>query len=283
MDVALVSCRTLPEPDPDAEPLLRALAEAEIATEVLAWDDSRVDWSRPRVSVLRSTWNYPHSLESFLDWAEKTASVSELWNPLHVVRWSSYKGYLLELEKAGVPVTPTALLRRGSPSTLQRIRQERGWAELVVKPAVSAASFKTLRVGPGTAEAGEAHLRELLRDRDVLVQQYLPSVEGYGERALIWIDGQLTHAVRKSPRFDGEDESVTAAPVEISDAEAALARQALAAVRGPLFYARVDMAPGPDGSPLLMELELVEPSLFFPQSPEALDRFVAGIVRRLKS
>jgi hypothetical protein len=283
LDLALVSCRRLPEPDPDAEPLLQALAGAGIETEVLAWDDPDVDWSRPRLSVLRSTWNYPHSLEAFLDWAEKTSSVSGLWNPLHVVRWSAHKGYLLELEESGVPITPTALLRRGSRTTLEQVRRERGWTETVVKPAVSAASFKTLRVGPESSEVGETHLRELLRDRDVLVQRYLPSVESYGERALIWIDGELTHAVRKSPRFDGEDESVSTDSVQISDAEAALARQALRVVRGPLLYARVDLAPGPDGSPVLMELELVEPSLFFPQNPGALERFVSGIRGRLKS
>jgi O-ureido-D-serine cyclo-ligase len=87
--------------------------------------------------------------------------------------------------------------------------------------------------------------------------------------------------VRKSPRFEGDDESVSTTAVEITAAEAALARTVLANVDGPLLYARVDVAPGPDGQPLLMELELVEPSLFFPQCPTALDRFVSGVRRRL--
>jgi hypothetical protein len=281
VDVALVSCRELPEPDPDAALLYQALASAGLDTELLAWDDPGVDWSRARLTVVRSTWNYPRYREAFLAWAEQTASASELWNPFPIVRWNTYKGYLLELERGGVPVVPTLLLPCGSTATLRGIREEHDWSVVVIKPAVSASSFKTRRIGPEMSEAGEAHLRELLHERDVLVQRYLPSVESYGERALVWVDGELTHAVRKSPRFEGDDESVSTVSVEISTAEAALAQRALAAVRGPLLYARVDVAPGPDGQPLLMELELVEPSLFFSQCPRALDRFVSAVRRRL--
>ena len=281
LDVALVSCVKLPEPDPDAAPLARALADAGIAAEVLAWDDGAADWSRARLTLLRSAWNYPTRRDAFLDWAGRVAGVSRLWNPLRVIRWNTYKGYLLELDDKGVPVTPTVLLKRGSETTLRAILEERAWQEVVVKPAISASSFRTRRFGRAEQDAGEAHLRELLAERDVLVQRYLPSVEDHGERALVWIDGELTHAVRKTPRFEGQDESVSGEAVAISPAEADLARRAIDEVGAPLLYARIDVAPGPDGEPVLMELELVEPSLFFPQCPQALDRFVAGLRRRL--
>jgi hypothetical protein len=281
LDVALVSCVELPEPDPDAAPLARALAAAGIESEVVAWDDGEADWSRARLAVLRSAWNYPPRRGEFLAWAERASAMSELWNPLPVVRWNSYKGYLLELEAKGIPVAPTVLFPRGSAVPLREILAERAWRDVVVKPAVSAASFKTRRFGPADLEAGEAHLQALVAERDVLVQRYLPSVEDYGERALVWIDGELTHAVRKRPRFEGEDESVSTEAVAISAAEAALAQRVLEAVPASLLYARVDVAPGPDGGSVLMELELIEPSLFFPQDPAALDRFVAGLRRRL--
>lgn len=281
LDVALASCRTLPEPDPDAAPLGRALAEAGLSAEVLAWDDAAADWSRARATVLRSTWNYPSRIDAFLAWARRVDSCSRLWNPLPVVRWNTDKRYLLELERKGIPVTPTVLLPRGSIVTLHEVLGETGWREAVVKPAVSAASFRTRRVGPDDAGGGEAHLRGLLDERDVLVQRYLPSVEDYGERALVWIDGELTHAVRKTPRFEGEDESVSVDPVPIATSESRLARRVIEAVGQPLLYARVDVAPGPSGEPLVMELELVEPSLFFTQGPSALERFVAGIRSRL--
>jgi hypothetical protein len=149
----------------------------------------------------------------------------------------------------------------------------------VVKPAVSAGSRLTLRAGAATAR-GEAHLRALVAREDALVQPYLPAVEGHGERSLIFIDGELMHAVRKGPRFVGEAESITG-PFGVSDDEAGLARAALAAAPSPVLYARVDLAPGPDGRPILMELELIEPSLFFDSGPRALERLVAAVGRRL--
>jgi hypothetical protein len=282
MDVTLVSCVDLPEPDPDAAPLAAALAAAGIEAQVLGWDDPGAEWSGARLTVFRSSWNYPQHRDAFLDWAERVTAVSELWNPLPVVRWNSHKRYLLDLAERGVPVTPTLLLEKGAAASLDALLCEQGWDEAVVKPAVSAASFKTLHVTPDRRAEGQAHLNELLAERDVLVQQYLPAVQDHGERALVSIEGELTHAVRKSPRWEGEDESVSAGAMPISDAEAALARRALAAVDGGLLYARIDMAPGPDGEPVVMELELVEPSLFFPQGPRALELFVDGIRRRLR-
>lgn len=282
MDVALATCRVLPEPDFDAEPLVEALTAAGIDTGFLAWDDPAADWSRARLTLLRSTWNYPEFPDDFMAWADRTSQVTDLWNPLSVVRWNVHKSYLLDLEAQGVPVAPTELVEQGSRRYLQEILDHRGWDQVVIKPAVSAASYRTLKIGPGETSPGERHLRELSSERDVLVQSYLPSVEGHGERALVWVEGQVTHAVRKTPRFRGEDEAVSG-PVDISGAELDLAHKAVAAIEGEPLYARIDMAPGPAGDPVVMELELIEPSLFFPQGPAALTRLVEGILRRLES
>jgi hypothetical protein len=284
MDVALATCRVLPEPDTDEAPALGALRAAGLHAEALAWDDPGADFSAARVTVLRATWNYPDDPRRFLAWVERTAAVTELWNPLTTVRWNLHKGYLLELERAGVPVVPTELIRRGEATALAEILAERGWSDAVIKPAVSNASRLTVRSGPETIGAGEAHLRGLAAQEDVLVQPYVASVEGYGERSLVWIDGEITHAVRKSPRLVSQHEAVTG-PLPVSAAEAEVAGAALAvalaAGRGDeLLYARIDLAPGPDGTPQVMELELIEPSLFFPFSPAALDRFVRAVARR---
>jgi hypothetical protein len=158
---------------------------------------------------------------------------------------------------------------------------ERGWERVVIKPAISAASYRTLSAGHDDLERGETHLAALLAERDALVQPYLKSVEDPGERALVWVDGELTHAVRKRPRFAGDAESVAPEAVPISPAERDVALAAVAAVEGPLLYARIDVANGPDGDPVVMEVELIEPSLFFAQGPRALERLVAAIGREL--
>jgi glutathione synthase/RimK-type ligase-like ATP-grasp enzyme len=279
IDVALASCQVLPEPDLDEAPLLGALRAAGLRAEVLAWDDPAADFASARLTLLRATWNYADRPEVFGDWLARTAAATALWNPLSVVRWNLHKGYLLDLARAGVPVTPTHLAPRGSSERLADVAAERGWSDVVVKPAVSAGSRLTMRVRAGS-ERGEAHLRALVGREDALVQPYLPAVEGHGERALVVIDGELTHAVRKAPRFVGEAESVTG-PFAVSGDEAALARAALAAAPEPVLYARVDVAPGADGRPVLMELELIEPALFFEHGPRALARLVDAIARHL--
>ncbi|HVU52376.1 MAG TPA: hypothetical protein VHL80_16895 [Polyangia bacterium] len=279
LDVALASCQVLPKIDRDQAPLLGALRAAGLRAEVLAWDDPAADFASARLTLLRATWNYTQQPDRFAGWLASTAAASALWNPLPVVRWNLHKGYLLELQRAGVPVTPTHLVPRGSAERLADVAAARGWGDVVVKPAVSAGSRLTLRAGAAT-QRGEAHLRAIVARQDALVQPYLPAVEGHGERALVFIDGELTHAVRKAPRFAGDAESVTG-PFDVSDDEAALARAVLAAAPAPVLYARVDVAPGADGRPVLMELELIEPSLFFAHGPRAVERLVAAIGRRL--
>ena len=280
MDLFIASCRELPEPDLDAAPLESALLGVGITSQVVPWDDPKAPWSDAPAILIRSTWNYPHHPEAFMDWLSRVSATAPMWNPAEIVRWNVHKGYLNELAEAGLPVTPTVLVRRGSDQSLRSIMQEQGWARAVVKPAISAASFRTLRVDDCHSQEAESHLRLLASDADVLVQAYLDSVEDYGERALVWIDGELTHSVRKTPRWDGEDECVSQA-MPIRPEEAELAARAVAAVSSELLYARIDVAPGPSGSPILMELELIEPSLFFPQHPAALQRYVEAVRRRL--
>jgi len=189
------------------------------------------------------------------------------------------KRYLLDLPVRGVLVVPTVFLERGRPADVDGLAEERGWTDIVIKPAVGAGSFETHLVSAHAPDAA-ALCRRLVADRDMLVQRYLPSVANYGERALVWIDGEFTHAVRKSPRFAADEERVSES-LSITAAERAVGTAAIAPVQDRLLYARVDVAPGPTDEPLVMELELVEPSLFLLQSPPALERFVSAIRRRV--
>jgi glutathione synthase/RimK-type ligase-like ATP-grasp enzyme len=277
-DVALASCAPLPEPDPDQQPLMDALAERGLRVATLAWDDARVDWRQARLVVLRSTWNYPRRAQDFLRWVEDTAAVTTLLNPPEVVRANIHKSYLLDLERRGVAVVTTRLVRQGDAAPLSAVAD--GWERVVVKPAISAASLDTIRVDRADFARGEEHLRMIVSARDALVQPYQASVEGSGERALVCVDGMLTHAVRKHPRFSAEEESVSAA-LPLADDERALAEQALATVGRPLLYARVDVARDAAGRPMVMERELIEPSLFLVQHPPALERFADAIARRV--
>ncbi len=280
--VGLVTCRVLPEPDPDQEPLLAALRERGLVPELLAWDANPADGSMRDLCVFRSCWNSHERPGEFLAWLDGAARRCRFLNPPDVVRWNFHKRYLLELSSAGVPVVPTRLFSRGA--TPAAIPDAPGWDDVVVKPAISAASFRTRRFPAGArAEAG-AFLETLLGERDALVQPYVAGVEREGERAIVWIDGAVTHAVRKSPRFAGAEESVSGS-LPATEEERGIAERAIAAVRrrlgGPLLYARVDLMPDAAGRPLVSELELIEPSLFLAQEPAALLRLVDAIEREV--
>lgn len=278
--IAVATCRVLPEPDPDQDLLLEGLRAAGLEPELHAWDGADAGLAGFDACLLRSTWNYPEHPADFEAWLEGAGRSTRVFNPVELVRWNLHKRYLLELGSCGVPVVPTALVSRGSRRGLASLLEARGWDDVVIKPAVSAGSMRTRRFRPHQREEGEAFLAELSADADTLVQRYESSVEEGGERALVWIDGEFTHAVAKAPRFDTDDESVSEAlPLEGPDR--ALAERLIAPLAGRLLYARVDVMDDERGLPRLSELELIEPSLFLLQNPAALDRLVSGLRRRL--
>jgi hypothetical protein len=282
MRIAIATTEPLPEPDPDQELLLAAIRAHGAEVEMLSWCTSTTDPASFDLIVLRSTWDSHWKPAAFRSWCERTGARTRLANPARTVAWNLHKSYLRDLEERGVPIVPTAWVERGERADLDAIIAELGSAELVIKPAISAGSWKTRRFTDHDRDAARAFLAELASEADAMVQPYLRSTETSGERALIWIDGELTHSVRKSPRFSGEDESVSAALVP-SDEECAFALRTLEAAAQPgLLYARVDVMRGERGELLLSELELIEPSLFLKQHPPALERLARGIVARAR-
>jgi hypothetical protein len=283
--IAVATCRVKPEPDPDETPLLAALTARGVHAETLAWDDpAAAPADEFDLVVIRSTWNYFLDPARFVDWAQRTASATLLRNAEAAVRWNLHKRYLLELERAGLPVVATALVPQGPEPDLAALCAARGWPEIVVKPAVSASSFRTRRFA-AEEHAAQAFLRSLCAHRDALVQPALPGFTDPGERAHVWIAGEHTHCVNKQPRFAGEDERVSGAQAPSAE-ERALMRRVLAAlphdVRRDLLYARLDLVSDPDGRLLVSELELLEPSLFLIQHPPALERLAAAVAAAAK-
>ena len=275
--VGVVTCRPLPEPDPDEGLLMSALETAGLAPTLLPWNDPEADPGGFDLCVLRSCWDYHLAPRKFLRWAERAAARSRLLNPVEVVRWNLHKGYLRQLESAGVPIVPTAWIGASDEVVLEELMINRGWMDVVVKPAVGAGSHMTRRVAiAGAPGEGQRFLAEVAARGDVLVQPFLDSVLSSGERAIVWIDGEFTHQVVKRPRYHGENEQVSAAD-QPAAGDLEIAERALACIDPGLLYARVDIVDDAEGKPVISELELLEPSLFLLQHPPALERLVAGI------
>jgi glutathione synthase/RimK-type ligase-like ATP-grasp enzyme len=284
MRVAIATCLNIPEPDPDEALLRDALTVRGARVRTLAWDaEGAAGEPEPsELVVLRSTWNYFEAPERFLAWVDRAAQRTRIVNPPAIVRGNTQKTYLRELSERGVDVVPTEYVAKGERRRVEDIVRERGWERVVIKPVVSAGSFQTERFDAGSLDAATRFLEARTRERDMMVQRWMPTIETHGERALVWIDGEFTHAVRKSPRFSGGAESVSEA-IPIAADERAFAERVLAIPRAEaeeLLYARVDVLRDEHGTLRVMELELIEPSLFLLQSPEALRRFVAAIEAR---
>lgn len=276
--IAIATCRTLPEPDPDEAALVGALARAGAWVSLLAWDGDTPLPAPGEVDLVlvRSTWSYARNVDAFVTWLRALGSRAKVANPVPVLLENVDKIYLRGLASRGIPIVPTAFVDRGDRRTLAAVREAHGFSEVVVKPRVSAGSWKTMRFSEGAPLAEEA-FASLVAERDVMVQPYVASVDGHGERSIVVLEGRVSHAVRKSPRFSGDAEAVARVPV--ADDERAFAERVLSSYSD-LLYARVDVARDASFGLLLMELELLEPSLFFREAPEALPGFVQSIVRR---
>jgi glutathione synthase/RimK-type ligase-like ATP-grasp enzyme len=275
----------LPDLDDDERRLIPALEEVGVVAEARVWDDPSVRWDEFRLVVIRSTWDYAERRDAFLTWCSR---VPQVLNAVPVLTWNTDKTYLRELAGAGIPTVPTTWVGIGSSAGSVLLPE----GELVVKPSVSSGSQNTSRYGNDDRAAARTHVQRLLSDgRVVMVQPYIHSVDAEGETGLIYIDGTFSHAIRKGAllRTTGtttdqlwalEDISQRAPEAdELAVAEATL--DALPWPRAALLYARVDLVRDREGAPLLLELELAEPSLFLGLGSGAAARLAAAITSRL--
>jgi hypothetical protein len=254
------------------------------------WDDAAVRWADFELVVLRSTWDYARRLPEFLAWVDTTAAATRLLNDPATVRWNSDKTYVGELGRAGVPVVPTEYVTGLDDASVALARFADG--ELVVKPSVSAGSHLTGRFSAGDPTALVLAGQILAAGKTVMIQPFVPSVAERGEVAVIFVDGRPSQAVRKGPLlatgggFLAGEYVENLAPVELDarylDAAGLVLRGYAAVGPGPVpLYARIDLVETDAGSLELLELELIEPSLFLPYAPGAAARFADAVLARI--
>ena len=276
--LALATCSEVPALDAEGRFLRSSLAAAGVESEPVVWNDPAVDWSRHDRVLIRSTWDYQYDIEGFLAWADEIGG--RLLNSPRLVAWNASKRYLAELEHWGLPIVPSRFIAPGDDFALPRTGQ------FVVKPSTSAGSKDTARYRGGDA-AADAHVAALLEaGREVLVQPYLDSVDRAAETAVVLLGGEVSHAMRKGPllELDQEPEPGLFRQEQMSSRDASagqigLAREALSSVARQVgdapLYARVDMLDSDAGEPLVLEIELIEPSLFLDFHPPAAARLAA--------
>ena len=268
-----------PDVDPDSPLLLAALREVGLDAALCAWDDPAVDWGVYDLVVVRSTWDYAPRRGVFLAWAQRLARVD---NPYPVLAYSSDKHYLVDLAARSHCVVPSHFCDVGEVPELPE-------GDFVVKPCVGAGSIDAERYSPHQHEAALAHVARLhARGADALVQPYVASVDERGERALIFIDGEFSHAMTKAAMLNvapaARDVAFRRRQMSLADGEieaVALARAVLEETGfSSLLYARVDVVHTEEGW-AVMELELVEPNLFLGYAPGAAGRLARAVASRV--
>jgi glutathione synthase/RimK-type ligase-like ATP-grasp enzyme len=259
----------------NAAPLRKAGLEVEARDWANAADLARFDLVMPLL-----VWGYPFAPRQ---WAEAVdrweAEGVRLRNPAPVLRWNSDKIYLERLAGRGAPVVPTRHCTRLSEAVLEAAARAFGTERLVAKPQVSSTAWQTIRWSPGAPLEGGP-------EGAAMVQPYLPEIERSGEVSMIFFGGAFSHAVAKRPQpgdfrvqpeFDGIISGHRPDPDEQRAAE-----RILAAVEEPLLYARVDLVRGLDGTPQLIELELIEPDLYLGYEEDAGSRFASAALEQIR-
>jgi hypothetical protein len=288
-DVLIASCAAAAGRDEDEPLLLAALAAEGLTASCADWADGDVDWGAAAVVVVRSTWDYAPRRDEFLAWARRVEAVTRLLNPADVLAWNTDKRYLRELADTGVPVVPTAWAEQ--PGDVDAAL-DRWPGDVVVKPVVSAGARDTTRFAPAQRAEARAAARGILASgRAVMVQPYLDRLDAEGETGLVHLDGVLSHAFGKGALLAGEalgpglyaEEEITrrtATAEQRAIGDRVLAWVAERTGAAPL-YARVDLVPGEDGAPQVIEVELTEPSLFLTTDDGAAARLAAAVRARL--
>lgn len=302
MELLLVTSSLSEDVDDDLDPVCRAVEDAGHRWRTAHWDDPEVDWSMSDAVVIRSPWDYSTRYGDFLTWMRRVEACNVLVNPAPLLRWNTDKRYLADLAEMGLPVVPTAFVAPGAaidPDHLPGV--DDGWAgdEIVVKPTVSAGSRETARHPIDRLDRAADHVERLhLAGCEAMIQPYLGAVDEVGETALFYYRNRFSHAIRKGPmlvaggtardtpdmgevvvaRVPGDDElEVGGRLVDLVAGSPVVAGSGCSA----LPYARVDLLRDHRGSPVVLELECAEPSMFFVTHPDGAATYVESIVESI--
>ncbi len=285
MTIVFATCDAHPLIAADDQILAAALTPLGVTATPIPWTeiDPHALVDAPPI-VLRSTWDYHRIPTMFSTWLSALEdSGRTVWNDPAIARGNIDKLYLRQLESAGLAIPKTRWLDRIDEGSLRQALEEERWQQAVLKPRIAATAYGTFLITADTLPADEEFA--LARASGALLQEFVPEIVDRGEMSLIYCEGVFSHAVSKRARPGDfrvqQDFGGVVTPVEPSSSLIAFADRVMATVPGPQLYARVDVVETERG-PLLMELELIEPELYFLIVPSAAGRFAAALAQRVR-
>jgi glutathione synthase/RimK-type ligase-like ATP-grasp enzyme len=258
-----------------SDDLILAAALERRCTKVIpvVWTEAAPDSFTCDVLLIRSVWDYHLRPQDFIRWIDAASSRMTVLNPPEMIRWNMDKRYLRVIERAGFRVPKTIFLDQGAEADLADVMLSAGFSEAVVKPVISASAYETRKIQHAKSQDNQ-WLKDLLKTRPMMVQEFIPEIQSGGEWSLIFAGMEFTHAAHKVPKrgdFRVQEEHGGMHLRGSPPAQAfAMAQEILHRFAPEAVYCRVDLVMRGDRA-TLMELELIEPLLHFELAPEAAE------------
>ena len=290
-DVTLLTCQAYFKPDNitpyiqnilfEEQLLKSALENQGLTVDITYWNNPSYDWSKTRSLVFRTIWDYFERFDEFLLWLEEVRHQTQLINSYDLVKWNIDKHYLKELSEKGIKIVPTYFAQKNSQRNLAEIIESQQWKDVVIKPAISASAYKTFKILEETVNSNEKLFKDLLNQRDMLVQPFINTIEKFGEASLMVIDGKFTHAILKKAKpgdfrvqddFGGTVHDYVPTKKEIEFAEMVIEK-----CKAKPLYGRVDIIWDNEKNVYLSELEIIEPELWLRNYPKSAQSIAEAV------
>lgn len=245
------------------------------------WDNDSYDWSTTDHIIFRATWDYFDRFDEFKAWLDKVEKLTNAINPVDTIRWNWDKHYLFDLERAGINIPPTIIIKRGELQNLKERFEASGWEKAILKPTISGGAWHTYLIDHSNIADYEAIFNQMITERDMMLQEFMFNIKEKGEISLMLFGGQFSHAILKKAKAGDfrvqDDHGGTVHDHSATSKEIALAEQTLKACYKLPVYARVDICWDNSGDPVVQELELIEPELWLRNEPLAAERMAKAI------
>ncbi len=264
--------------------LIAPFASAGIKVSTVSWHAHDHAWSQYEAVIVRSTWDYQDDALAFAQVLAEIAEQTRLINPLEVLNWNVNKAYLQGLHQQCVPIIPSVFLANLQGIELENYFAHFGTDEIIVKPLVSANSDNTFRLDKGSLHNQAGALQRIFAHTECMVQPFIGSVLAQGEFSLFYFNSIYSHTIKKVPKAGDfrvqEEHGGQLYSVEPTVEQQQIAEQVLGALPMPCLYSRIDLVDN-QGQWQLMEVELIEPSLYFNMDETSPQRFVAATLAYL--
>ncbi len=258
--------------------LIEPLSRRGWSVDMVSWRNREIDWNAFDAVIIRSPWDYQQDASLFMKVLEEIdCSSARLENPLDLVKWNIDKSYLKELEVEGILIVPTIWGEQLDGKLLNGAFKQLDTRELIIKPTISANADDTFRVNQGIEPEAKAEILSIFHNRAFMIQPFMKNIITEGEFSLFYFGGEYSHSILKTPgkgdfRVQEEHGGILAS-VEPETKLLQRAQQTIASLEPQPLYARADFVRTLDNDFALMELELIEPSLYFNMDPDSPERF----------